>query len=56
MDNYCQRMSIQASTVRFLFDGNRVQPEDTADAVRQRVPARAAAGRPTRRSYRRSLP
>lgn len=33
MDAFCERQGKQASTVRFLFDGTRVRPEDTPDTV-----------------------
>lgn len=34
MDAFCERQGKQMSTVRFLFDGTRVRPEDTPDTVR----------------------
>jgi hypothetical protein len=34
MDAFCERQGKQASTVRFLFDGTRVRPEDSPDTVR----------------------
>lgn len=34
MDAFCERQGKQLSTVRFLFDGTRVRPEDTPDTVR----------------------
>lgn len=34
MDAFCDRQGKQPSTVRFLFDGTRVRPEDTPDTVR----------------------
>ena len=34
MDAFCERQGKQISTVRFLFDGARVRPEDTPDTVR----------------------
>lgn len=34
MDAFCERQGKQISTVRFLFDGTRVRPEDTPDTVR----------------------
>lgn len=34
MDAFCERQGKQSSTVRFLFDGTRVRPEDTPDTVR----------------------
>lgn len=34
MDAFCERQGRQMSTVRFLFDGTRVRPEDTPDSVR----------------------
>lgn len=33
MDAFCERQGKQLSTVRFLFDGTRVRPEDTPDSV-----------------------
>lgn len=33
MDAFCERQGKQPSTVRFLFDGTRVRPEDTPDTV-----------------------
>lgn len=33
MDAFCERQGKQLSTVRFLFDGTRVRPEDTPDTV-----------------------
>lgn len=33
MDAFCERQGKQISTVRFLFDGTRVRPEDTPDTV-----------------------
>ncbi|KAL2808776.1 hypothetical protein BJX63DRAFT_408094, partial [Aspergillus granulosus] len=33
MDAFCDRQGKQPSTVRFLFDGTRVRPEDTPDTV-----------------------
>lgn len=33
MDAFCERQGKQFSTVRFLFDGTRVRPEDTPDTV-----------------------
>ena len=33
MDAFCERQGKQMSTVRFLFDGARVRPEDTPDTV-----------------------
>ena len=33
MDAFCERQGKQMSTVRFLFDGTRVRPEDTPDTV-----------------------
>jgi hypothetical protein len=34
MDAFCERQGKQISTVRFLFDGTRVRPEDSPDTVR----------------------
>lgn len=34
MNAFCERQGKQLSTVRFLFDGTRVRPEDTPDTVR----------------------
>lgn len=33
MDAFCERQGKQSSSVRFLFDGTRVRPEDTPDTV-----------------------
>ena len=33
MDAFCDRQGKQPSTVRFLFDGTRVRPDDTPDGV-----------------------
>ncbi|PKX94283.1 SUMO family protein SMT3 [Aspergillus novofumigatus IBT 16806] len=33
MDAFCERQGKQLSTVRFLFDGTRVRPEDTPDSL-----------------------
>jgi hypothetical protein len=33
MDAFCDRQGKQMSTVRFLFDGQRVRPDDTPDGV-----------------------
>ena len=33
MDAFCDRQGKMPSTVRFLFDGQRVQPTDTPDTV-----------------------
>ena len=33
MDAFCDRQGKQPNTVRFLFDGARVQPTDTPDIV-----------------------
>jgi hypothetical protein len=33
-DAYCQKKSIEANTVKFLFDGSRVAKEDTPETVR----------------------
>ncbi|CAG8943722.1 unnamed protein product [Penicillium salamii] len=33
MDAFCDRQGKQPSTVRFLFDGTRVRPEDSPDTV-----------------------
>ena len=38
MDAFCDRQGKQMSTVRFLFDGTRVRPEDTPDTVRLPLP------------------
>lgn len=34
MDAFCERQGKQPTTVRFLFDGTRVRPEDTPETVR----------------------
>jgi len=36
MGAFCERQGKATSSVRFLFDGTRVQPTDTPDAVRFR--------------------
>ncbi|KAJ5902137.1 ubiquitin-like modifier SUMO [Penicillium taxi] len=33
MDAFCDRQGKQISTVRFLFDGTRVRPDDTPEAL-----------------------
>ncbi|KAE8157021.1 ubiquitin-related domain-containing protein [Aspergillus tamarii] len=33
MDAFCERQGKQISTVRFLFDGTRVRPDDTPDTL-----------------------
>ncbi|KAL4809562.1 ubiquitin-related domain-containing protein [Aspergillus unguis] len=33
MDAFCERQGKQQSTVRFLFDGTRVRPEDTPETL-----------------------
>ncbi len=33
MEAYCSRVGAQASGVRFLFDGNRISPDDTPGNV-----------------------
>lgn len=33
MNAFCERQGKQISTVRFLFDGQRVQPTDSPDTV-----------------------
>lgn len=33
MDAFCERSGKAATSVRFLFDGGRVQPTDTPDTV-----------------------
>ncbi|KAJ5180662.1 Ubiquitin-like protein SMT3 [Penicillium capsulatum] len=33
MDAFCDRQGKQQATVRFLFDGTRVRPDDTPDAL-----------------------
>ncbi|RWQ95687.1 hypothetical protein C8Q69DRAFT_466992 [Paecilomyces variotii] len=38
MDAFCERQGKQPSTVRFLFDGTRVRPEDTPDTVSSETP------------------
>ncbi|KAL7661423.1 SUMO protein smt3 [Aspergillus niger] len=55
MDAFCERQGKQPSTVRFLFDGTRVRPEDTPDTVcsaqrpfRDILRARTAAPFPAR--------
>lgn len=37
MDAFCDRQGKQMATVRFLFDGTRVRPEDTPDTVRPHI-------------------
>lgn len=36
MNAFCDRQGKQLTTVRFLFDGARVNPTDSPDSVRQR--------------------
>ncbi|PLN83844.1 hypothetical protein BDW42DRAFT_164272 [Aspergillus taichungensis] len=43
MDAFCDRQGKQMSTVRFLFDGTRVRPEDTPDTVRLSLPSSSHA-------------
>ncbi|KAJ5578087.1 Ubiquitin-like protein SMT3 [Penicillium hispanicum] len=33
MDAFCDRQGKQMATVRFLFDGTRVRPDDTPDGL-----------------------
>jgi small ubiquitin-related modifier len=33
MDAFCERQGKRSSSVRFLFDGTRVRPENTPDTV-----------------------
>jgi small ubiquitin-related modifier len=33
MEAYCQRMAVPVNGVRFLFDGNRVQPDNTPKSL-----------------------
>jgi len=33
MDAYCSRLGLQASQVRFMVDGERISPDDTADKL-----------------------
>jgi len=33
MDAFCERQGKSPSSVRFLFDGNRVQPTDSPDSL-----------------------
>merc|ERR1712188_358914 len=33
MDAYCSRLGLQASQVRFMVDGERIGPDDTADKL-----------------------
>ncbi|KAI9850216.1 MAG: hypothetical protein M1838_005986 [Thelocarpon superellum] len=33
MDAFCERQGKAPSTVRFLFDGSRVRPEDSPDSL-----------------------
>jgi small ubiquitin-related modifier len=35
MDAFCERQGKQPATVRFLFDGTRVRPEDSPETVRK---------------------
>lgn len=37
MDAFCDRQGKAPASVRFLFDGQRVQPHDTPDTVRWRL-------------------
>lgn len=38
MNAFCERQGKSISSVRFLFEGSRVQPTDTPDAVRNNQP------------------
>merc|ERR1712086_1192183 len=33
MDAYCSRLGLQASQVRFMVDGERIAPDDTAEKL-----------------------
>merc|ERR1712075_34052 len=33
MDAYCSRLELQASQVRFMVDGERIAPDDTAEKL-----------------------
>merc|ERR1712225_175751 len=33
MDAYCNRLGMQSSQVRFMVDGERIAPDDTADKL-----------------------
>lgn len=33
MDAYCQRQSVDHNSIRFLYDGQRIQPEQTPKEV-----------------------
>lgn len=33
LDAYCQRYGVTRESVRFLFDGNRINPEDTPEKL-----------------------
>jgi Ubiquitin-2 like Rad60 SUMO-like len=44
MDAFCERQGKQPSTVRFLFDGTRVRPEDSPDTVSGFSFAKASEG------------
>lgn len=35
MDAYCQRNSIDPNSIRFLYDGQRIQPEQTPREVKK---------------------
>jgi Ubiquitin-2 like Rad60 SUMO-like len=37
MNAFCERQGKQINTVRFLFDGQRVQPTDSPDTVSPRI-------------------
>lgn len=39
MDAFCERQGKSPSTVRFLFDGTRVRPEDSPDSVSNGLPS-----------------
>lgn len=43
MDAFCDRQGKQPSTVRFLFDGTRVRPEDSPETVGDATPNPVAA-------------
>ena len=53
MDAFCERQGKQRNTVRFLFDGTRVQADDNPDSVSQ--PCAATVPRPGVRAVRSCL-
>ena len=36
MDAYCKRVGVRMDQIRFLFDGDRIQPEQTPQSVKKK--------------------